>query len=103
MVSGVENQLVAIRELCVKYNVKRLELFGSASGDNFTPKHSDIDFIVEFKPGVDLGPWLAHYFDFQHDLEELLGRKVDLVMLSALKNPFFIREVNKTRRLLYAA
>ena len=46
---------------------------------------------------------MAHYFDFQSELEKLLGRAVDLVMLAALKNPYFIREVNRTRRLVYAA
>lgn len=93
----------ALGELCRRYGVARLEVFGSAAGDAFDPGASDIDFLVEFRAGVDLGPWMASYFDLQRELEDLLGREVDLVMTSALKNPYFIREVNRTRKLLYAA
>jgi hypothetical protein len=35
-------------------------------------------------------------------LEELFGRPVDLVMTGAPRNPYFLREVNRTRRPLYA-
>ena len=50
-----------------------------------------------------VGPWLSRYQDFKAELEALFGRSVDLVMPRAMKNPYFIREVNRTRRLVYAA
>ena len=86
-----------------RFRVARLEVFGSAATEGFDEASSDIDFLVEFIPGQDLGPWMTLYFDFRSELEKLLGRKVDLVMPTAMKNPHFIREVNRTRRLLYAA
>ena len=92
-----------IEALCRQFNVARLEVFGSAADGTFDPARSDVDFLVEFLPGQDLGPWLAHYFDFKSELERVLGRNVDLVMPKAMKNPYFIREVNRTRRSLYAA
>jgi len=93
----------AIEQLCQRFNVSRLEVFGSAADGTFDPDRSDVDFLIEFLPGQDLGPWLAHYFDFKAELESLLGKRVDLVMPKAMKSPFFIREANRTRQLLYAA
>ena len=90
-------------ELCRKFGVARLEVFGSAADESFDPGRSDVDFLVEFKSGVDLGAWLGHYFELRDELSRLLARPVDLVMISALLNPDFIREVNRTRELLYAA
>lgn len=99
----VETKLGLIRRICVKYHVKRLELFGSAAIETFESESSDIDFLVEFQPDVDLGPWLTHYFNFREELEKVFGRKIDLVMISSMRNPYFIKEVNRMRRLLYAA
>ena len=101
MISLLQEKLRAIEALCRKYHATRLEVFGSAAGEDFFPEKSDIDFLVEFQPDSDLGPWMNHYFEFRDELGELLGVKVDLVMASALTNPYFIREVNQTRKLLY--
>lgn len=103
MLPLVEDSRAALAEICRRYDVARLEVFGSAAGDTFDREHSDIDFLVEFLPGVDLGPWMARYFDLRRELGELLGCRADLVMLSALRNPYFVREVDRTRKLLYAA
>lgn len=103
MIALIEDRRHAIEELCRRYNVARLEVFGSAADGTFDPVCSDVDFLIEFRPGQDLGPWLAHYFDFKAELERMLGKKVDLIMPKAMKSPYFIREVNRTRQLLYAA
>ncbi len=103
MIPLIEKNRHRIEELCRKYRAARLEVFGSAGGDNFMPESSDIDFLVKFHPDSDLGPWMAHYFGFRDELGELLGFKVDLVMESSLTNPYFIKEVNRTRKLLYEA
>ena len=103
MISLVNHNL-QLADLCRRYGVQRLEVFGSASsGEGFDAERSDIDLIVEFRPGQDLGPWLAHYFELRDALAKLFGRPVDLVMEGALKNQRFMREVNRTRRTLYAA
>ena len=103
MLAFVGEKRDILAELCRRHGVARLEIFGSAAGDEFNAEDSDVDFLVEFGPGVDLGPWMARYFDFQRELAGLVGRRVDLVMLSALRNPYFVREVDRTRKLLYAA
>ena len=103
MIRLIEDKRDAIEALCRKYGVARLEVFGSAADDTFEPGRSDVDFLIEFLPGQDLGPWLSHYFDLKVELEQLLGHKVDLVMPAAMRNPYFIREANRTRVVLYAA
>ncbi|MHC4251756.1 MAG: nucleotidyltransferase family protein [Planctomycetota bacterium] len=103
MLRILEDQRAALAAVCRRYDVVRLEVFGSASSGGFEPGRSDIDLLVEFRPNADLGPWLALYFDLKRDLEALLACRVDLVMRRALENPYFAREVDRTRKLLYAA
>jgi predicted nucleotidyltransferase len=104
MVSLIAERQAEIFGLCQRFGVARLEVFGSAaSGEGFDPQTSDVDFIVEFRADQELGPWLRHYFAFRDALSELFGRSVDVVMASAMKNPYFIREANRTRRVVYGA
>jgi predicted nucleotidyltransferase len=104
MIPVLREKHEALAALCLSYGVRRLEVFGSAAtNDRFDPERSDLDFIVDFAPGQDMGPWLKHYFDFKAALEGLFQRRVDLVMGSALKNPLLLREVSRTRATLYAA
>lgn len=103
MLMLVQEQLEQIYSLCHEYHVTRLEIFGSATRDDFDPDRSDIDILVEFAPGTDLGPWMARFFELQERLEAVLGRKVDLVMAQAVHNPYLLRSINQDRKLLYAA
>ena len=91
-----------IAALCEQFGVRRLEVFGSAASGSFDPERSDVDFVLDFGAGYD--PTLFHrYFDLKEAFEKLLGRNVDLVMVGALVNPYFIESVNRTRQLVYAA
>ncbi len=99
----IQEKREAIAEVCRRFSVARLEVFGSAADDGFDESRSDVDFLVEFESRADLGPWLALYFDLRDALSELLGLGVDLVMASAVRNPYLAREVEKSRTLLYAA
>jgi predicted nucleotidyltransferase len=103
MVNLITKNLKAIKELCVQYRVGRLELFGSAiDEENFDPENSDIDFLVEFQP-LKQGEYADTYFGLLEAIENLFGRQVDLVMVRAIKNPYFLESVNKNRKVLYAA
>jgi predicted nucleotidyltransferase len=101
--SPLAEHLEAIRALCREYGVARLEVFGSLCTPEFDPERSDIDFLVEYPPDYDFGPWLTRYFALEETLAHQLGRKVDLVMTSALNNKWFRREANKTRMVVYDA
>ena len=78
----------AIAELCRRYHVQRLKVFGSAArGTDFALESSDADFLVEFMPTAD-SPTLKAFFGLQADLSQILGRAVDLAETSALRNPY---------------
>jgi uncharacterized protein len=91
-----------IADLCRRYRVRRLELFGSAAADRFDPPSSDVDFLVEFEPLAE-GEHADAYFGLRESLEALLSRPVDLVMTRAIRNPYFLEAIEPTRTLLYAA
>ena len=98
----IENNRTQIEALCARFGVLRLEVFGSAAGNQFDPGRSDVDFLLYF--GGTYDPSLARrYFGLKEALEALLGRGVDLVMVGALTNPHFIESVNRTRQVVYAA
>lgn len=73
----------ALAALCRVHGVRRLEAFGSVVRDDFDPKSSDIDLVVEFDPAAP-GKQVAQYFGFKSALEHVLQRPVDLIELQAL-------------------
>jgi uncharacterized protein len=103
MIPLVERNLDAIRALGRRYGVARLEVFGSANTAAFDPERSDVDFLVSYPPGYDYGAWMGRVQDLEAELATLLGRKVDLVLNSALENRWFRREAAKTREVVYDA
>ena len=97
----LEAALEPITQLAQKHHVARLETFGSAVTGRLG-KGSDVDLLVTFKslPFQEHG---QHYFGLKHDLEDLLGRPVDLLELEAVQNPYFLKSIEPERVLLYAA
>src|SRR3954451_10411372 len=71
-----------ITEICRRYHVRELMLFGSALRQDFRPD-SDFDLLVEFEPDARIG--LFEYGDLQEVLSSTLGRKVDLFSKRGLK------------------
>jgi predicted nucleotidyltransferase len=102
MIQQLEDHRDAIEELCRRYAVRRLEAFGSAVRGDFDPATSDVDFLVEFRDPGPTGPADA-YFGLLEGLQEVLGREVDLVVISAVKNPYLLQSIERSRTLLYAA
>jgi len=92
----------ALERLCRQFHVRRLELFGSAATGSFRPGESDVDFLVEFE-SLPFGAYADAYFGLLFGLEDLFGRPVDLVMASAIKNPYFRQSVDETKVLIFAA
>ena len=101
MASVLTPHVTEIPELCRRYGVARLELFGSATTDAFDPERSDLDFLVDFDESP--ANLFHRYFGLKESLEALYERRIDLVMITALQNPYFIASVNKTRQVVYAA
>lgn len=99
IVAGKAEELA---ELCRRFHVKCLEIFGSAVTGTFRAESSDLDFIVDFGDEP-LGPWAGRFLDFADALESLFGRHVDLIMPSSIRNPYFRQAVDASRQLLYEA
>ena len=102
MVDVLQDNREAIAELCARYGVARLDAFGSALGEDFRPGESDVDLLVEFET-MPQGGYADAYFGLLEGLEALFGREIDLVALSALRNPYMRADIERTRTLLYAA
>ena len=102
MIAIIEDCLPAIRSLCELRNVRQLEVFGSAADGTFDPERSDLDFLVEFEP-LSPGGHYESYFGLLESLEDLFERKIDLVESGAMRNPYFIAEVNASRKVVFEA
>jgi len=100
MHTAISDNQERIREICRRFHVKRLEAFGSSSTGAFDAERSDFDFMVEFDLGQGMRAFDA-YFGLKEALEELLGRHVDLVMPSALRNPYFRASVERQLQPIY--
>ncbi len=102
MIDLIEQHRAELEELCRKYRVKTLEVFGSAVDGTWDPACSDLDFLVQFLPEAAARSFWG-YFDLRDELQEVFQRRVDLVMPSAIRNPYFLKAVNQQRQVLYAA
>ena len=89
----------SLAEVCRRYGVKELAVFGSAVRGESRPE-SDVDIMVEFEPGVRVG--LIKFGSLVGELEALMGRKVDLVTKRGLK-PWVRPAVLRDARVIYAA
>ena len=98
----IRDRLDELGGLCAKHGVRRLELFGSAAGESFDPEASDLDFLVEFQD-LTPGQYADAYFGLLEGLEGLFNKSVDLVESKAIRNPYFLQAIERTRVLLYAA
>jgi predicted nucleotidyltransferase len=97
----VESKRAEIAALCRELGVRRLDVFGSAVSEDFDVDRSDVDVLVDFAttaPGS-----LDTYFALKWGLESILGRPVDVVVISAIRNPYFRAQALETRESLFAA
>ncbi len=102
MIATIDRIRGELDDLCREFGVSRLDLFGSAARQDDENKVNDYDFLVEFLPGA-LQAYADNYFGLLHALEKLFGKPVDLVVASAITNPYFLESVQATRELVYEA
>lgn len=97
----IEINMDKIIALCRKYKVTKLWVFGSILTDRFND-NSDVDFSVIFdNKRIQLLDFADNYLEFHSSLSELLSRKIDLITEDSLTNPYFIKELNSTKKLVY--
>lgn len=99
----VEDKHQDIDALFRRFDVRRLEVFGSAArGIDLQPDSSDVDFLVEFDPASRLPP-LEDFSGLRAELSSLLGRQVDPVEAGAVRNPHVLASIKRNREVVYAA
>ncbi len=92
------SMLKVIKDLCERYRVRELSVFGSAIRDDYSAA-SDIDLLVEFEPEAQIG--FMTLSKMQRELSGILNRQVDLIPKKGLK--LKIREsVLSSAKVLYA-
>ncbi len=103
MHTDIEKHRETLTALCRGYGVVRLEVLGPAArGADFDPARSDADFLVEFENVSGLSA-LDQFLGFSEALQRLLGRPVDLVEASAVRNPYVRATIDRSKELIYAA
>ena len=89
-------------ELCKRWKIVELSLFGSVLRDDFTPE-SDVDVLIVLADDAQLD----HFYDWlkiQDELSELFDhRQIDLVERERIINPFMRHSILNTRQEIYAA
>jgi len=97
-----KTQLDAIAEACQLHQVQRMHLFGSSLRDDFDPRLSDLDLLVEFQP-IEPGDLAQAYFGLEQQLSAITGKPVDLVMADAVRKPYVRRDIEASKQLIYEA
>ncbi len=100
MKSILSDHITEVKKICKTYQVKSLFVFGSVCTEAFTER-SDIDFLMVFEPSISVKEYTDNYFDVLYKLQEIFGRKVDLITNRSLSNPYFIQSIEKTKELVY--
>ena len=93
----IESKRDKLEALCERHVAECLALFGSALRDDLDPDKSDLDFFVEFQP-MTPHEHAASYFELLEDLEDLFGRRVDLVEIGTVRIPYLRREMEKRKQ-----
>ena len=101
MLSLIENNRLELQRLCEQHDIQTMYVFGSATTADFN-ELSDIDILISFKE-ISFDKYTDNYFELHEKLESLFKRRVDLLTERSLINPYFIKSVEQTKQLLYAA
>ena len=96
---GIAARVKNIEPLARRWKIKELAVFGSALRDDFSSQ-SDVDLLVVFEDDAHFS--LFDLVDLQAELEQLLGRPVDLVEKTGLTNPYRRAEILQTAKTIYA-
>lgn len=96
----IADKYAALAGLCEQYGVKRVYAFGSVITAAFDPVASDVDLVVEMDemPPLERGEKLIALWEA---LEDLFGRKVDVLTDQPIKNPYLRDNVARTKQLVY--
>lgn len=99
MQANIHQKLPEIVQILKAHKVRRAYLFGSAVTGPFHDD-SDVDFLITFSR-VPFGEYAENFWSLEDALQNLLQRKVDVVVEKTLTNPYLIKSINRTRIPIY--
>jgi len=103
MIKAISEHQQELYNLCRRFNVKRLDVFGSAlSEKTFDKNKSDIDFLIEFE-SMEADRHAKSYFGLLAALQDMVSCNIDLIEIKAVQNPYLLDSINKSRSQIYAA
>jgi predicted nucleotidyltransferase len=86
--------------LCEQHQVRSMAIFGSAVGEHFDPRRSDLDFAVQFKQ-MPPAAHAEHFFALLNALHDLFKRPIDLLETSAIRNPYLRDKIQSQQVIVY--
>jgi hypothetical protein len=92
----LEKKIPELIQVLKEHKVKRAYVFGSVCTDRFNSQ-SEIAFDIN-EP---FEGYAANFWDMEEQLKKLLNRHIDIIPEHTLKNPYFIKEMEKTKTPLY--
>lgn len=97
----IELNIDHIIALCKLFRVRSMAVFGSILTDRFND-NSDVDLLVDFDT-TDHEQWdyVGNYFGLKDALENLFGRKVDLIERGGIRNPLFLKSIDSKKQMIY--
>jgi uncharacterized protein len=101
MIPQVTQKQRELADLCRRFEVERLDLFGSAADGNFQSNKSDLDFLVRFANPEPTGDYADRFLNLAEAMERLFQRPIDLVTEQSVRNPYFRRVVDASRQPVY--
>jgi uncharacterized protein len=90
----------ALHAVCRRYDVERLDVFGSATRPDFDARQREVDLIVRFRAPESPGT-AERYYGLADDLEALLGAPIGLVSEQSLRNPQLLLRIASERLTLF--
>lgn len=98
--ASVKSKLPNLIDILKSHRVERAYAFGSVCTPDFN-KDSDVDLLIAFEEGIDPIEYGDLYWSLDEKLPALLDRPVDILTERQLRNPYFIKVMNKTKTPLY--
>ena len=96
--NGLSVEQSKIENICKKFNIIELSIFGSAIRKDFRPE-SDIDLLVTYKPKSKIT--LFDEADLSNEFSELFNREIDIVDIRGLRNPIRKEQILANREIIY--
>ena len=103
MVGPRQDNCEALKEICERHHVKRLDLHSSTlTGEDMPEGQGDLNLLVEFMP-LGQKEYAKTYFALEEALEKFFGRKIGLVRTDDIKLEILYRQLTRRRTMLYCA